>query len=75
MCCYETIDYNINIKNINNSKSITPSSGKLNETNIRLSINVQEVEAIPGDVLQVTLFLFNIDSQDFQIYAFDYLGE
>ena len=62
------IEYRINISNTKNSRSFL-KHGNISNTDTQLVVNSEELDASPGDILQLTFMVLNIDSQDFETYA------
>ena len=74
ICSYEMIKYIIDINNTKNSIRSVKIGNIVNE-DTHLVVNSTELDASPGDVLQLEFLLFNIDSQEFQAYAYNNSGK
>ena len=68
------IEYRIEINNTNNFRS-SVKNGNISNTDTLLVVNSTELDANPGDVLQLIFMVFNIDSQQFQTYAYNNSGK
>ena len=68
------IEYRIDINNTNNFRS-SVKNGNISNTDTLLVVNSTELDANPGDVLQLIFMVFNIDSQQFQTYAYNNSGK
>ena len=68
------IEYRIGVNNTNNFRSFV-KNGTISNNDTQLIVNSNEIDASPGDVLQLIFMVFNIDSQEFQTYAYNNNGK
>ena len=67
------IEYRIVINNTNNSRS-SVKNGTISNNDTQLILISDQLDASLGDLLQLVFMVFNIDSQEFEIYAYNNSG-